>query len=62
MKSSMPVDIHPDVFVAVKAELALSFLVKYFVARRAFSLNLCMVVYDLTGHNERLNVLSSRVM
>gem|GEM_PF-6835282 len=60
VKTRLLGNVQCDVFVAVKAELLLSRFVEHFVARRTFALILGMYGDHFPGHNQRLNILSSR--
>jgi len=48
--------------MTIKAELPLTFFVEHLVARGTFILKLEVSGYDLAGHDQRLNILSCRVM
>jgi hypothetical protein len=59
MKTGVFPDVGSYVFVTVKTQLLLTFLVEQLVARRAFRLEFGVSFDNFAGHHKRLDILSS---
>ncbi len=61
MKSSLATDVACDIFMTIEAKLPLPFFVEQLVAAGTLAFKIRMHLDDLTGHDERLNILSGCV-
>ena len=62
MKSLLATDVACNIFMTIEAKLTLPFFVEQFVAAGTLAFKIRMPLDDFTGHDERLNILSSCVM
>ena len=59
MKARPVADIAFDILMTIKAKRPLSRSVERFVTGRTLRLHVSMTMHDVSGHNQRLNSLSS---